>query len=250
MPKQLHVSNLSPTVNECDLTRLFASHGTVRRAEVFRSSTTGAASATGRVDMECDAEGDAAIERLNGQEYCGCLLAVGWATPRQVATSGDAPLFNSMNMAEESVPLVSHGSAPVDFGDRPGSGRDRGLPPASRQEGASPPAAVGDGVRVLPPASPAPPDRTTGMSAAQKSTYDGIFQRPVVRDLRWSDVRSMLGRVADVTVGEDGSIKALRSGKTLVLPRPRKNVASVQEVMDIRRFFERSDTASNVEVRP
>src|SRR5688572_3639664 len=117
MPKQLHVSNLSPTVDDSDLTRLFAAHGTVRRAEVFPSSPAAAASATGRVDMASEAEGDAAIEGLDGQAYCGRLLAVGWATPRQVAGGGDAPLFDSMNMAEESVPLVSHGAAPVDFGD-------------------------------------------------------------------------------------------------------------------------------------
>ena len=81
---------------------------------------------------------------------------------------------------------------------------------------------------------------------AQEGTYHGVFQHPVARDLSWPEVRSMLGAMAEVVVGHDGAIQVTRNGQSLVLPRPRKNVAQVQEVMEIRRFLDRSAPAPGV----
>ena len=80
---------------------------------------------------------------------------------------------------------------------------------------------------------------TSEMNDSQRSTYESVFQHPVPRDLHWPEMLAMLKAIAQVAVGGDGAINAQRNGQSLALARPLKKIASVQEVMDVRRFLER-----------
>jgi len=59
-------------------------------------------------------------------------------------------------------------------------------------------------------------------------------------------VKSLLGALPGVVQEErEGTLKVTRSGRTLMLhPPARKNIADVQELMDLRRFLEHSDAPS------
>ena len=134
MSRKLCIENLNRTVDCQDLSRLFEPHGAVKSTEVM-SPGSGAAEAnaprrdcvTGYVEMALEADGDAAIAALNGRSFAGRLLAVAWAP--QENTQPPPKMFGSMNMSNDEAPLVKDGSESKDFGDRAGSGRDRGLPP-------------------------------------------------------------------------------------------------------------------------
>jgi hypothetical protein len=80
---------------------------------------------------------------------------------------------------------------------------------------------------------------------SHRSTYDAVFQHPVARNLEWMDLRSLLGSIAEVAELGGGALKFTRNGQTLVVHPPRrKDFSDVQALMDVRRFLERSDTAS------
>ena len=83
------------------------------------------------------------------------------------------------------------------------------------------------------------------LTGSHRSTYEAVFQHPVARNLDWRDLRAMLGALPDVVQQEhNGTLKVTRNGKTLVLHGPgHKNVASVQELMNLRRFLEQTDKA-------
>jgi hypothetical protein len=83
----------------------------------------------------------------------------------------------------------------------------------------------------------------TELSGSHRSTYDAMFQHPVARNLHWREVRSMLDAVASVVEEHNGNLKVTRNGQVLLLQRPRKSITEVQEIMDIRRFLERSGDA-------
>jgi hypothetical protein len=79
------------------------------------------------------------------------------------------------------------------------------------------------------------------LSGSHRRTYDSIFRHPAARNLGWRDVRSMLGALAEVVEEPNGNLKITRNGQTLVLrPSLDKNVAEIDELMEIRHFLERS----------
>jgi hypothetical protein len=79
------------------------------------------------------------------------------------------------------------------------------------------------------------------LSKSHQTIYDGIFRHPVARNLGRRDVQSMLGALAEVTEEPNGNLKVTRNGQTLVLHASLdKNVAQVEELMEIRHFLERS----------
>lgn len=86
----------------------------------------------------------------------------------------------------------------------------------------------------------------TKMSGSHESTYAAVFQHPISRNLEWREVRSMLGAMPGVEQEENnGTLKVKRNGHTLILHQPiRKNMTDVQELMDLRRFLEQSETAT------
>ncbi|MCK4658980.1 MAG: RNA-binding protein [Phycisphaerae bacterium] len=88
MGKKLYVGNLSYDVSSSDLEALLSPHGTVQSAEVIMDRSTGRSKGFGFVEMDSDAEAQAAIAALNGQEQSGRALTVNEAKPREPRSGG------------------------------------------------------------------------------------------------------------------------------------------------------------------
>src|SRR5215213_881083 len=83
MGSKLYVGNLSYNTTSSDLEALFTPHGTVTSAEVIQDRETGRSKGFGFVQMGSDAEAQAAIAALNGQQSDGRALTVNEAKPRE-----------------------------------------------------------------------------------------------------------------------------------------------------------------------
>ncbi len=79
----IYVGNLSWGLNQDDLEQLFAEFGTVRSANLIEDRDTGRSKGFGFVEMENTADGENAIESLNGKEIDGRNLTVNVARPRE-----------------------------------------------------------------------------------------------------------------------------------------------------------------------
>jgi RNA recognition motif-containing protein len=88
MGKKLYVGNLSYSVDSSTLEQLFSAHGTVQSAEIINDRDTGRSKGFGFVEMGSDAEAQAAIAALNGQENDGRALTVNEAKPREPRSGG------------------------------------------------------------------------------------------------------------------------------------------------------------------
>ena len=88
MGSKLYVGNLSYNVTNADLEQLCAQHGTVSSAEVIQDRDTGRSKGFGFVQMGGDAEAQAAISALNGQEHDGRALTVNEAKPKENRSGG------------------------------------------------------------------------------------------------------------------------------------------------------------------
>src|SRR5258708_2719081 len=82
MGKKLYVGNLAYGLNDGDLQRLFEPYGTVQSAQVIMDRDTGRSKGFGFVEMGSDAEAQAAITGMNGQEVDGRNLTVNEARPK------------------------------------------------------------------------------------------------------------------------------------------------------------------------
>ena len=85
--KKLYVGNLTYSVTHTDLEEWFTQYGTVQSAQVIQDRDMGRSKGFGFVEMDTDAQADAAIQGLNNHEYDGRRLTVSEAKPR-VAPSG------------------------------------------------------------------------------------------------------------------------------------------------------------------
>ena len=83
MGKKLYVGNLTYKVNETDLEGLFSQFGTVQSAQVIQDRETGRSKGFGFVEMDTDAQAQAAIQGLHDQEHDGRRLTVNEAKPRE-----------------------------------------------------------------------------------------------------------------------------------------------------------------------
>src|SRR5687768_7244608 len=83
MGKKLYVGNLSYDVDSSQLEQLFSAHGTVESAQIINDRDTGRSKGFGFVEMSSDAEAQAAIAAVNGQEHGGRALTVNEAKPRE-----------------------------------------------------------------------------------------------------------------------------------------------------------------------
>jgi RNA recognition motif-containing protein len=86
--KKLYVGNLTYNVNESDLEALFAPFGTVQSAQVIIDRDTNRSKGFGFVEMDTDAQAQAAIQGLNEREHDGRNLTVNEAKPREARPSG------------------------------------------------------------------------------------------------------------------------------------------------------------------
>jgi cold-inducible RNA-binding protein len=83
MGKKLYVGNLSYGVDSSILQEMFGAHGSVQSAEVISDRDTGRSKGFGFVEMGSDAEAQAAIAALNGQQHDGRTITVNEAKPRE-----------------------------------------------------------------------------------------------------------------------------------------------------------------------
>ena len=86
--KKLYVGNLTYNVNESDLETLFTPFGTVQSAQVIVDRDTNRSKGFGFVEMDTDAQAQAAIQALHDQEHDGRRLTVNEAKPREERGGG------------------------------------------------------------------------------------------------------------------------------------------------------------------
>ena len=88
MSRKLYVGNLTYNVNETDLEALFTPFGSVQSAQVIVDRDTNRSKGFAFVEMDSDAEAQAAIQGLNGNEHDGRNLTVNEAKPREPRPGG------------------------------------------------------------------------------------------------------------------------------------------------------------------
>ena len=79
----IYVSNLGFQVGDEDLKGFFTAYGEVTSAKVILDRETSRSRGFGFVDMPNDAEGQAAIDKLNGSMVNGRALSVNVARPKE-----------------------------------------------------------------------------------------------------------------------------------------------------------------------
>jgi cold-inducible RNA-binding protein len=82
MMKKLFVGNLSYNLTEADVEQLFAQSGKVLSVAIPTDRDTGRKRGFAFVEMDTDAEAEAAIQRLNGYDVDGRQLAVNLSRPK------------------------------------------------------------------------------------------------------------------------------------------------------------------------
>ena len=88
MGKKLYVGNLSYSVADGDLAKMFEAYGEVTSAQVIMDRDTGRSKGFGFVEMRNDQEAQAAIQALNGQDSGGRALTVNEARPKTEGGGG------------------------------------------------------------------------------------------------------------------------------------------------------------------
>jgi RNA recognition motif-containing protein len=83
MGNRLYVANLSYQTSESELEELFQQCGAVSSVQIVLDRETNRSRGFGFITMGTDAEAQAAIERLNGQDLGGRALRVSEARPRE-----------------------------------------------------------------------------------------------------------------------------------------------------------------------
>jgi len=84
----IYVGNLPFTTGEEELRETFGAYGDVESVSVIKDQFTGQSRGFGFVVMPNDAEGNAAINALNGKEVKGRPLKVNEARPRESGGGG------------------------------------------------------------------------------------------------------------------------------------------------------------------
>jgi RNA recognition motif-containing protein len=83
----IYVGNLSYNVTEDDLKGAFAEYGTVSKVQLPTDRETGRVRGFAFVEMETEAQEQAAIDALDGAEWMGRDLKVNKAKPREERSS-------------------------------------------------------------------------------------------------------------------------------------------------------------------
>jgi RNA recognition motif-containing protein len=86
--KNIFVGNLSFGTTEQDIRSLFEAHGSVDRVNIVTDRDTGQPRGFAFVEMTNDAEGDRAIDAINGKEVGGRALNVNEARPKSEGGGG------------------------------------------------------------------------------------------------------------------------------------------------------------------
>jgi cold-inducible RNA-binding protein len=86
--KNIFVGNLSFGTTEQDIRSLFEAHGSVDRVNIVTDRDSGQPRGFAFVEMTNDAEGDRAIDAVNGKEVGGRALNVNEARPKGAGGAG------------------------------------------------------------------------------------------------------------------------------------------------------------------
>jgi RNA recognition motif-containing protein len=86
--KKLYVGNLSFSVTHADLEQWFTRYGTVQSAQVVQDRDMQRSNGFGFVEMDTDAQAEAAIKGLDDQEHDGRRITVDEAKPWQARCGG------------------------------------------------------------------------------------------------------------------------------------------------------------------
>ncbi|MFO1351188.1 MAG: RNA-binding protein [Gammaproteobacteria bacterium] len=78
----IYVGNLSYQVTDADLRAAFEADGVVTSVSLIKDKYTGESKGFGFVEMPTQAEGEAAIKRLNGSSLKGRMMTANIARPR------------------------------------------------------------------------------------------------------------------------------------------------------------------------
>ncbi len=84
----IYVGNLSYEVNEEDLKKAFEDFGQVESVKIIMDRYSGQSKGFGFVEMPSQAEGQSAIDGLNGKEIKGRAINVNEARPRTESRGG------------------------------------------------------------------------------------------------------------------------------------------------------------------
>ena len=84
----IYVGNLSYDMNEDDLEQLFAEHGPVVKVNIIQDRESGRSKGFGFVEMTNQADGEKAIEALDGNDSLGRNIKVNEARPREERPRG------------------------------------------------------------------------------------------------------------------------------------------------------------------
>jgi RNA recognition motif-containing protein len=87
MSKRIYVGNLPFSATEADVRELFEAHGPVHSVSLVEDRDTGRPRGFGFVEMD-DANADAAISALDGQDMGGRPLKINEARPRERSGGG------------------------------------------------------------------------------------------------------------------------------------------------------------------
>ena len=79
----IYVGNISYQLDESGLEAAFGEHGKVDSARIISDRATGRSKGFGFVEMPNQAEGETAVQNLNGKELEGRELKVNEARPRE-----------------------------------------------------------------------------------------------------------------------------------------------------------------------
>ncbi len=85
---KLYVGNLAYQVTEDQLRDAFESFGQVESVAIIKDKYSGQSKGFGFVEMPSDAEGQAAIDSLNGKDFNGRTIKVNEARPRTEGSQG------------------------------------------------------------------------------------------------------------------------------------------------------------------
>ncbi len=83
MNKNLYIGNLSDDVTEEDLRVNFSGVGKVQSVNIIKDKYTGMSKGFAFVEMETEAEAQAAVEKFNGGELSGKTITVNEARPKK-----------------------------------------------------------------------------------------------------------------------------------------------------------------------
>jgi RNA recognition motif-containing protein len=80
----IYIGNIPYSLKEADIEQLFAEFGSVLSVKIITDKFTHRSKGYGFVEMENEAEGEKAIENLNGKDVLGRNLKVSRANPRKL----------------------------------------------------------------------------------------------------------------------------------------------------------------------